>query len=230
MFEIFGRMRRNLFNETYVSIYYYHKRIAYKKLAMTMGRNIGLDHAVVSSDVLREYKSKWSILDPHPDPYYFTLYSSFNNSIDLNYVPDYLYSFPIDCILSNMRYSAYTEHKALYQNRLPEFKGLFPKTYCCRICGTHYDSDYKRINEIDSILFNLHEREVVFKAALDTGSGRDVFLFRLNDKDNKYYSNEGHELCNLSRRYSDFVIQERLKQNEYMNEFNPSSVNTIRVR
>ncbi|MDD3562955.1 MAG: sugar-transfer associated ATP-grasp domain-containing protein [Candidatus Cloacimonetes bacterium] len=222
-------LMRKLYNRTHIYGYYWHKRKAYLRLAKKMLKSNKINKSLFNSSILDEYKRKWKPIDPFPNPLFFMFYSSINKKVDLNYIPDYLYSFPVDAMLSNMRYALSTEHKGLYQKRLPEFAEYFPRSFMFKINGVYYDQNYKLIGDCDRYIQKIDSSEIVFKAAIDSGSGRDVFLLSRSEADGKFYTKDGVKLSSFVDKYCDFLLQERVKQNNFMMEINPSSVNTIRV-
>lgn len=102
-----------------------------------------------------------------------------------------------------------------------------PITYIRNIRGAYYDANY---NPISGNLTDLiHAENVIIKPSTDS-SGRGVALF--TQQDGVYKDKYGNILSRhfLDAEYkSDFLVQERFVQSDYMAQFNPSSVNTIRI-
>lgn len=62
--------------------------------------------------------------------------------------------------------------------------------------------------------------------------GKGISVFTLSTIDNEFYDSKGDilSLDRLKKAYgNDFIIQEFLDQSDYLKQFNPTSVNTIRM-
>lgn len=223
-----AKLYRNVYNKTHWMFHYLHTRKAYLSLLRRMERNLPKKDIHISKIAIQEYKRKWRFIDPAPSSKFFQIYSAVNGEVDLNYVPDYLYSFPIDGILSNFRYSSYTENKSLYKYRLGSLSNLLPLTYINKVNGLYLDSEYNPISDLQTHIRNINEEFIILKKGLDTSSGRDVFLLRRSTKGD-YVDSKGVNLETLMMKLEDFVLQERVQQADFMAKFNNTSINTFRV-
>jgi len=222
------KLYRRLYDKTHWWLHYLHKRNAYLSLLNKMEKNLPKKNIHISKATIQEYIQKWKQIDPFPSPRFFQIYSAVNGEVDLNYVPDYLYSFPIDGILSNFRYCSYTENKSLYKHRLNDFSNLLPHTYLNKINGLNFGSEYNLIDDVNDYIRNINEQCLVLKKALDTSSGWDVAFFNKNNNGD-FVSDNGFNLLTVMNNMNDCVLQERIKQSEFMERLNRSSVNTFRV-
>ncbi len=224
-----NKLYRKGYNIAHYAAFYCHKRNAYIALAKKMSENIPIDESSFSKAVIKEYKDKWKVIDPFVSTTFFKLYSSLRGEIDIRYIPDYVYSFPVEQILQNHRYSAYYENKALYNQWLADYSSLFPRTYIRMIDGCCFDERYKRIPNVEKHLGNLDETQLVVKPSIDTGSGRGVVFYKLNHATGHFCDDQQVDLLERVQREKDIVIQERVKQSDFMTKVNASSINTLRV-
>jgi len=217
------------YNKAHIAAFYYQKRNAYITLAKKMSKNIYINEGLFSKAVIKEYKDKWNVIDPFVSTIFFKLYSSLRGEVDICYIPDYLYSFPVDHVLQNHRYSAYYENKALYNQWLADYSGLFPRTYLRKIDGICFDEHYCRISNVEQYIRDLEETQLVAKPSIDTASGKGVSIYRKNESTGQFCDERQVDLLARVQRERDIVIQERVKQSVFMNSVNSSSINTIRV-
>ena len=194
-----------------------------------MSEHIKIDESLLSKSIIKDYKKKWKVLDPFPSTLFFKMYSSLNGEMDLNYIPDYLYRFLVDHILSNFRYSSYTQHKGLYAFRYPELIDRMPDNLLYKINGVFYDCNYEYINDLEKYLKGIELSDVVTKESLDTGSGRGIDFFSKDEKNGLYYNKNGACITNALSAYTDVLIQKKIEQSSFMAKFNPTSVNTYRI-
>lgn len=99
------------------------------------------------------------------------------------------------------------------------FKDIsFPKVIIRSANGILMDCDYKRISFEKAFELLMAYDEVFFKASVDTRSGEGVALVS---------KNAYKEM--LTTFGEDFVVQEKIIQHDFLSNYNPSSVNIIRV-
>ena len=148
-----------------------------------------------------------------------------NNSVD--FVPNDVARNFIEPILTPEEYQPFYNDK----NSLGMFvdRDWLPKTYFRSMDGKLYDGEYEAVDKEHFLdLFNGVDKLVV-KPAKDMG-GKGVTLFTRKGNDFIDSDNKVLSLSYLERTYkTNFLIQECLKQNEYMSQFNPTSVNTLRI-
>lgn len=179
----------------------------------------------------KEWIQKWSVLQ-RPKKASYRVYSA-RYKPDVNIVPDEVSHNIILPILNPVRFRFCYEDKNIYDK-------LFPTEYTAatllrKMNGFYYDADYRRIEQLtDSLLLQKVQQfdTIVIKPTIDSHSGSGVMLFEKNP-DGSYTRMQGTELLTvdfLKKQYGeDFIIQERLPQSEFMNRFNPTSVNTLRM-
>ena len=227
--KISQKFLRQVYDKAHIVRFYLHKRKAYLTLAKRMQQNIPIDESLFSRNIVAEYQKKWKQLDPFPSSLFFKLYSSFRNEVDIDYIPDYLYSFPVDLILSNLRYAIYTENKSIYEKRMPEYNDLFPKSIAFKINGVFYDENYRYIENIEQFIDKINLGELIAKESIDSGSGRGVALYIRDIETGSFKNKLGKPLSVALNEHTDLVLQEKVAQCEFMRSFNESSINTFRV-
>lgn len=148
---------------------------------------------------------------------YFTLIRQVENIL---YLPEDIWHMRLEPVLNQRSFAKAFNDKNLFH--ITNYKELFPKSYVHVIQGVCYDSDFNVIHK--SYLLDLlpENRPFVIKKSLDTGGGKGV----------KFYKNKS-ELKSTEFIFAvhgqNFVIQEQVIQHPWFQNFNTTSVNTIRV-
>ena len=196
-------------------------------------KSLGIPNAPVSGE--REWAEKWSRLGYKPNPVYYRLFSRYIGN-DVNILPTDICHNIIELILDPFRFHGYYGDKNMFDKVLPA--DFFPKTILRRMYGFYYDADYKRIALDGKSLVKLLEnalagvkKRIIVKPTLVTQGGVGVTLYENTDgvwRDVK--TGEAMTLDYLHKHNGeDFIMQEAFEQHEFMNQFNPTSVNTIRI-
>ncbi|MBI9032096.1 hypothetical protein JEZ13_08875 [bacterium] len=188
-----------------------------------------VDNSLFNKEIEQQYINKWKAIEKNPSLDYFKIYSTFNNKVDLNYVPDYLYEFPIKNILLDQRYSHYNNDKNLYEKRLIDFSHLFPKVIFRRISGVFYDNNYNYINNIHKFIESISHQIIVIKESTDSAGGKGVKFFNRVDANHLYETKDGYTINQELSNKKDIVVQEKLIQSLEMSKINKSSINSVRV-
>lgn len=196
-------------------------------------RNIKISHIEPIKDKEAEeaYNRKWRTLVKYPTPYAFQLYCHFIKEGRENIVSE-VASMKVNSILNPPRYIGYLSDKNNFDHILPN--APLPKTYLRKIGGVFYDIDYNCIpkSEIDKFLIDAIQkgRDIIVKPSIQSDSGRGVFLIEAEKSSDKYGSIE-EKLKNviLDQNLPDLIIQECLTQHIFLSQFNPTSINTVRV-
>jgi hypothetical protein len=178
------------------------------------------------------HKRKWGkIFSEEVNLKWLQWYSQKSGIDSPDFIPENVFYTIVEPIINDARFAVCYSDKNLYDWIYP--KGLFPETIVRNVDGLYYDQEYKALevkenNNLTKVL--LQTDRVFVKPATDTGGGRDVDLFILND--GQFINREGQALTleNLNRTYNhNFVIQKVLQQHPFLSHFNPSSLNTLRV-
>lgn len=209
-----------------------HYHMYEKRYRRVMKINGIADKAVDGED---EWQDKWSLFGQAPCTSQYRVFSHYIGSC-INIVPENICHDYIETVLNPMRFAGFYSDKNIFDKLFPA--GYFPKTLLRNIGGMYYTHDYKPIVTLtDDCLNNLlcksENNKIIIKPSVDGISGRGVQKFN--------YMNEGGwqeattnvcltvDYIKKSWSNGNFIIQEAVEQNEYISQFNPSSVNTLRL-
>jgi len=182
------------------------------------------------------YIAKWKRILRFSSPYAYRLYSQYIGPSE-NIVSQTAAN-KINSVLNPVRYNGYLQDKNNFDKILTG--APFPKTIVRKIQGQLYDGHYNAIDDCRALELivsesNLFGDKVIVKDTIDSDSGRGIQLYAI---DNQLFAplNSGSEvlegipiLACLKLREDDFVVQEALSQSSFMSQFNPTSINTIRI-
>lgn len=177
----------------------------------------------------KEWLKKWIVLDSNVSINAYRTFAKYTNN-DINTISLESAAIYIDTCLNNVKYMNYLEDKNLYDRMFPS--SYLPKTILRNMDGFYYDKDYLFINKISDKEFKFLLTDlsaVIVKPAVESGSGKNVMLFRryddvFIDKNNNLLSIEF-----LNKFFKkNYIIQECLEQVGELSFLNRSSCNTIR--
>ncbi|MCP4221578.1 MAG: hypothetical protein GY765_43540 [bacterium] len=176
------------------------------------------------------YTKRWSPISKHVDPTCFKTYSYVLGEQHLDFVSEDLYYMVIEPILNRSDFYWVYRDKNIYDKYNAIHPGIFPDVLLRNLMGVYYDVDYKNVANVDAAIASWDAQDLVVKPSIDTGSGRNVQIFH---KKPEGYVNNKEEVLSLeylNKRYGmDFLVQDRIRQHEYFNKFNRTSVNSIRM-
>lgn len=178
-----------------------------------------------------EYKKRWKRLSRHTDINTFRLFSQYIGP-DPNIVPEDICAGIIQPILNPIETRPYYQDKNMFEKILPS--DFLPVAILRKIKGEYYDRDFNPVDITNDWLskLNISSERIFVKPATDSSSGVGVVSFkRIEDR---YYTSDGKQfncsfLNEYSKDYDDFIVQEGLTQHKYISQFNPTSINTIRI-
>ncbi|MDE7396220.1 MAG: hypothetical protein K2M98_00680, partial [Muribaculum sp.] len=173
----------------------------------------------------------WCKLVKYHTPYAFRLYSHFIRDERDNIVSQ-VASIRINNILNPIIYDGYLSDKNNFDKLLPN--APFPKTYFRKIAGVFYDAEYNYIPEpnIETVIAELarKDKNIIIKQTVESDSGRGVYLIKSHDSSNTNHSMEDRlKDVIMNKTLPNLIVQECLHQHPFLNQFNSSSINTIRV-
>lgn len=208
-----------------------HKNGYHKNYVKIMKRNFITKSS--NKAVRLAWIRKWSVFGQKADPIYFDVFSHYiGDSVDI--VPENICHDVIERILNPVHYDGFYADKNNFDLFFP--KGVLPTTILRKMNGFYLDADYNLLeitnDKLNSILNNCGCKKIVIKPTLDSSSGRGV---KVAEKlsDSFYIVGSEKEIVSynwLQSNYgSDFIIQEALEQFDYISQFNPTSVNTLRL-
>ena len=188
----------------------------------------GISDAPVKGE--NEYKKKWSVLTPRVEPYSFRLFSRYMGN-DACIIPEDIGHIYLEQTLNPRRYWDYYSDKNIFDDMFR--KGTMPVTVFRRIGGSCLlDADYQPVNftERGGICSLIPFDRILLKPSVDSGSGHGVMLFEKVGSD--YIAKK--EQVKLTQDFllsygDDFILQEAIEQHPALAQFNPTSVNTLRL-
>lgn len=178
---------------------------------------------------------KWTIGGHKPNRVYYRLFAAYTGE-NINHVPQDICHNYIELILDPYRFVGYYADKNVFDKLLPS--SYMPKTIVRKITDTYYDDKYQYVSDLDDSKLQILTQEtssdtLVLKPTVSGMSGRGVEVFR---KENGEWKNILSKeklsvayLDNYSSGGANFILQEGVKQHPYMAQFNPTSVNTLRL-
>lgn len=174
----------------------------------------------------KEWINKWKVFNKKVSPLAYRIYTNFIGR-DINILPCDVSRIYIEPILNPEGTRCFYSDKNSLGILLDE--NDMPKTLFRSMSYTYYDNDYEPVLKSDFFkCFDGYDKLIV-KSATGLG-GYSVKLFKrtgdkfLDDNDNEMTLDYLEKIYNTN-----FLIQEVFVQSDFMSQFNPSSVNTLRV-
>jgi hypothetical protein len=188
----------------------------------------------VKNEIQEKHLHLWKPLSRKVELYYLNGYTQISTIESHAYTPENLYYEIIEPVLNNKSFSLAYSDKNFYQRFLSEFSELFPITILRSINKTILNSKYdKEVSALSAVNRLEENTSYIFKSSVETSGGQDVFcISRKADKILMEDSNlDMREIGfdTLAKSYPNFIIQEKITQNQWFSNFNKSSVNTLRV-
>ena len=136
---------------------------------------------------------------------------------DPEFIPEEIFISDIEPNLNQTSSVEYLTYKSLYNHWFPD--NLFPRDYFHNIDGEWLDHklDPVSFSDIKSIAKNLNY-PVVLKPNRNSYGGKDV-----------YFPENKDELIRMIENKDNLIVQEKIKQNSFFNQFNHYGLNTVRV-
>jgi hypothetical protein len=222
-------MIQKIIKQILARLFYLRSRIAFRKKIKKILNNIKIDVKFVNPHRI-QYLKYWNKLDKHANYSWSMVYSSVNGIIDHRYVSEITYYNIIEPILNNAIFAeAYSDKNNYHRFIKNEY---LPSIFLRCIQNVFFDEGYHIVDEPERHFKNLllNNNQLVCKKAIETGGGADVvILWKQGDcfVDNKQQPVSLNQL--KIRLGESFLIQEYIYQHPFFSQFNPSSVNTIRL-
>jgi hypothetical protein len=161
------------------------------------------------------------------NPQWHQVYWQLNGIKDKKYMPDDIFHLYIEPRLNRKELCTGYIDKNIYDRLLPRVP--LPKTIIRNMNGEYLDRAYNGIS-LDRAMDLLGPGEYIIKPAIDSSGGKNVRKLRVNANKTFLMDDKILQFSEVQKAYGkDFLIQELLKQHDFMNEIYPYSVNTIRV-
>lgn len=201
-----------------------NRRLMINDLIQLFANNKNVENSYIEGENL--HVRKWKRLDKRVSPMTYRFYSNYIGQ-QVNIVPADTSRQFIEPILNCGDCDKFYSDKNSF--------GLFidpndmPKTIFRSIGYKLYDGEYNAVIKDNFEEIILSYDQLIVKPAKDLGGHGIVFFERKND----ILINENNEILTIDYlervHKTDFLIQECFVQSEFMSQFNPSSVNTIRL-
>lgn len=216
---------KNTVKKIVISLYRRHnKKMMVSDMMDFVKRNPSLNEPAEGE---KEWVRFWSRFGDEPSVLFYRVYSRYIGN-NMNIVPMDISRNYIEPVLNPGWTESFYNDKNVF-NLIIDKRDL-PKTYFRSIGGKYYDNDYNPLTENDLVRSLGSAGKVVVKPVRDLG-GKGVAVFNLSSDGNYYDSkNRALSISLLEKNYGkDFLVQEFFVQSDYTAQFNPSSVNTIRM-
>lgn len=186
-----------------------------------------------TKEEIKAYKKRWSGLGYWVDPVYYRIFSNYVKP-DVDFVPEDISHNVIETLLDPPLYRGFFSDKNMFDKVLAALPGVCPKTLFRKIGGFYYDANYQHLSDTnDNLLYSYLENEdrIIVKPTIDTSSGNGIHFFEKREE--KWFDVQSNQPLTLSLlnelHGEDFIIQEVMSQSSFMSQFNPSSINTLRL-
>ena len=143
------------------------------------------------------------------------LYLSVTGKFDARIIPEDLFRIYIEPQMNEITHRKVFANKAYFDKMLPSAN--LPKTVVRNFGGIFFDSNYNFITYEQATEIVNGYSELVYKKAIETGSGRGVHLVDLKNENPLVESNKN------------YLLQEKIIQHPDLSKLNESSVNIVRV-
>lgn len=172
----------------------------------------------------QEVRDYWGI-----EPVSFKEYEVYKHfrGFDVRFMPMSIYLPLISRRLNDYQYTKILEHKSLF-GYLTKGVVRFPHCFIRVVNGEYYSDDMRQLTKQEAIDNCLHCDRMVVKDSLGGFGGKGIEILKLNGL--SLAERRKTIESSIDKRYTDFVIQEFLYEDEELKQFNPSSVNTIRIQ
>jgi len=164
-----------------------------------------------------EHKKYWKDFSGSINISTFRSCKNISGISDPKFIPEEIFFSDIEPTLNNTSSVSFLTYKSFYTKWFSN--NCFPSCYFHNVDGEFLDQELNSISfsDVEKIIKEL-KYPVVFKPNRDTYGGAGVFFPKSQE-----------ELLNHLNGRKNFVVQEKIIQHQFFNEFNPVGLNTIRV-
>lgn len=181
--------------------------------------------------------AKWKRIGVHVNRKYYRTFSQYLDPMqhDLtNICPDDICHNYIEPLLNPIRYRSYYSDKNEFDKIIGEEN--FPKTVLRNQNGCLMNANYEALDRHSVDISHLTRiNDLVVKPSIDSASGNGVRFFHRSEEDGLFHDIESNEIMNidmldLAYPNNNYIVQERVRQSEFMSKFCPTSINTLRIQ
>jgi len=184
----------------------------------------------------RKYKELWSQFRCRPSLKFLRSMIAISGISSYEYVPETIQYTILEPVLNNRTYAFAYNDKNFFERYLGNFADLFPKTIFRVQYGSFYDEKYNRIDNdlcVKKLMELPLDEDLILKPSIETGGGSNVILIKhINDKyEVQKQIFTAKEILSFMKdyNYGNCILQERLKQHQWFEQFNITSLNTLRL-
>ena len=229
------KKRKSIIKEFLKKIYsqmvYIKSEISCSRYVNKIYNDMGVNKPKFDNKKLTEYLNYWKQLSSRVNTKWYEICFFVNNKESIYIVPMNIFHNVIEARLNN-RSIAYSYKDKNFYELYYETQDIFPECIIRNIEGFFYDKNYNFIQLTDEILVKYLNclSKVIVKPALESSGGRNINLFL---KTNEYFIGPNGEILSvtyLQKFYKkNYLIQKVIEQDDFFAQFNPTSVNTIRI-
>lgn len=184
---------------------------------------------VVDRVDFKNYREKWGVLSSGISSVFMQVYPAFSRVKSADYVPDTLYFTHIEPMLNNVAYSRSFADKNMYSLLID--KEVLPGILLRKMHGMYLNSNYKMVASVDSIMADIAREQdrLVLKHSISSQGGKNIFILK---SDGSQFLKDGIPVDYqwLEKFAGDnFLLQSFVRQHPFYEQFNKSSLNTLRV-
>jgi len=210
-------------------LFYFRTRQVLNAKIKRILKNINPQNSMMES-YKADYLQFWRSVDPHANFNWFKAYAAVNGNFDKQYTSEITYYNIFEPTLNNAIFAEAYSDKNNYHRFINNT--YLPKILLRCIQGVYSDEEYKGISDLEQYYQSLLQKhdKLVCKKTIETGGGADVEIYNKSDQGFLDKNNNVVRTDELLKRFGQsFLIQEYIEQHPFFSQFNPSSVNTIRI-
>ncbi|MHC1775900.1 MAG: sugar-transfer associated ATP-grasp domain-containing protein [Lentimicrobium sp.] len=193
-------------------------RLAWKSMFQQFYASEPQNFKPASKQEERTHTQYWQYFSKQVNPNTYRVCKNISGVGNLQYIPEEIYIADIEATLNHDKTADYIGNKSFYNHWFK--KGVFPKDYFHNIDGELLNADLERISQpdLDQLIKEMFF-PVIIKPNRDTYGGKNVMM------------PENPEALNsvMRKMKINYVVQERIRQHEFFQKYNPAGLNTIRV-
>ena len=185
----------------------------------------------ISSEIEKKHAKLWSGFGIRVNMDWLKTYVSISGISDYRYIPEDIFYCEIEPRLNKNSFSKSYSDKNNYHKILNN--DILVPILLRAINGVYYTHDYQPIKNISSFIeSNIKDGSYIIKPSIEGSGGKDVRKIELSNKILEINPSITvvKDIIDLIYYYKrDFVIQEYLEQDSFFKQFNPTSLNTVRI-
>ncbi|MRR22584.1 hypothetical protein EG830_06350, partial [bacterium] len=189
---------------------------------------------VPDHEIRMQHNKLWSEFPVKINHDWLDVYTAVSSIIDYRYVPEDIYYTEIEPRLNNKLFSKAWTDKNSYELHIGQ-KVKTPEVVLRCINGILYSPDFIPLGKpenYNSLPADFERRKLIIKPTMDSGGGKSVRVIACSGSSLEV-TPPAVGINSISGLFSlyggNFVVQTYIKQHPYFEQFNESSLNTVRV-